>query len=82
VSRDQDCEVQGMRSKIYFEEISKLNFVKDSRITRSASEVEILRGIKLRNDSNKDSAEREKYVEGHKLTVEVPSEEVGVTDSH
>jgi hypothetical protein len=41
------------------------NFVKDSRIARSASEVKILRGIKLRRDSDKDSTEREKYVEGH-----------------
>jgi hypothetical protein len=44
-------------------------------------EAEILRGIKLRRDSDKDLAEREKFVEGHKLTVEIPSEEVGVTDN-
>jgi hypothetical protein len=35
-----------------------LNFVKDSRIARSASEVKALRGIKLRRDSDKDSTER------------------------
>jgi hypothetical protein len=29
------------------------NFVKDSRIARSVSEAKILRGIKLRRDSNK-----------------------------
>jgi hypothetical protein len=57
------------------------NFVKDSRITRSASEVEILRGIKLRRDIDKDSVEREKSIEDRELMVEIPSEEVGVTDS-
>jgi hypothetical protein len=38
------------------------NFVKDSRIGRSASEVESLRGIKLRRDSDKDSTEGRKSV--------------------
>jgi uncharacterized protein YacL (UPF0231 family) len=57
------------------------NFVKDSRITRSASEVKILRGIKLKSDSDKYSTEREKSVEGHELMIEIPSEEVGVTDN-
>ena len=57
-----------------------MNFVKDSRIARSASEAKILKGIKLRRDSDKDSTKREKYFEGHELTVEIPLEEVGVTD--
>jgi hypothetical protein len=49
-----------------------LNFVKDSRSTRSALEAEILRGIKLKRDSNKDSTEREKSVEGCEFTVDIP----------
>jgi hypothetical protein len=59
-----------------------LNFVKDSRIARSVSEVEILRGIKIRRDSRKYLIERENYVEGHELTVAILSEEVRVTESH
>jgi hypothetical protein len=58
------------------------NFVKDSRIARSASEVKALRGIKLRRDSDKDSTEGEKYVEVQGLTVNIPSEEVGVIENH
>jgi len=49
------------------------NFVKDSRIGRSASEVESLRGIKLRRDSDKYATEREKSIEDCKLMVDIPS---------
>jgi hypothetical protein len=57
------------------------NFVKDFRIARSASEVKILRGVKLKRNSDKESIKREKYVEGCKSMVEIPLEEFKVTDS-
>jgi hypothetical protein len=45
-------------------------------------EAEILTGIKLGRDSAKDLIERDNFVEVRELTGVIPSEEVGVTDSH
>jgi hypothetical protein len=44
------------------------NFVKDSKIARSVWEVEIVKGVKLKRDSDKYSTEREKPIESCELT--------------
>jgi hypothetical protein len=63
----KECTVRFLLKKYL-----SLNFVKDSRVTKGVSKVEALKGIKLRRDSDKDSTEREKYVEVCRLTVKIP----------
>jgi hypothetical protein len=58
--------------EIPFEEITKSEIRQKFRFHKECV------GVKLRRDSDQESIGREKYIEIHEVTVEIPSEGMGM----